>query len=148
MSKKNSILSLVLIFAIVFVIFPYQPASAQAREITSYCYLNIEPNPVGVGQTTYISLWVDAALPYADYDNPVRRHDYKLTITDPDDSVAFSQTWDVVFDTTGVTFTSFIPDKIGEYSVLFEYGGQEYVWNDIASKDSGQEQFLNLLQEQ
>ena len=49
MSKKNSILSLVLIFAIVFVIFPYQPASAQAREITSYCYLNVEPNPGGSG---------------------------------------------------------------------------------------------------
>lgn len=104
------------------------------REITSYCYLSVEPNPIGTGQTTYISMWVDAAFPDSNYDNPVRRHDYKLTVTAPDGFVALSQSWPVVEDTTGVAFTSFTPDQAGEYTVLFEYSGQIYIWNATSAQ--------------
>ncbi len=126
---KNIAIALFLIFAMVLTLVPFLPANAvDPRSITSYCYLNIEPNPVGVGQQTDISMWVDAPFADANYDNPVRRHDYKLTITDPDGNVALTQSWPVVDDTTGVTFTSFVPNKVGVYTAVFEYAGQTYIW--------------------
>ncbi|TFH23039.1 hypothetical protein E4G67_03630 [Candidatus Bathyarchaeota archaeon] len=128
--NKNLVVALFLICALTLTLVPFSPASAaDPRQMTSYCYLNVEPNPVGVGQQTYISLWVDTPFADANYDNPVRRHDYKLTITDPDGNVALTQSWPVVEDTTGVTFTSFVPIKVGIYTAVFEYAGQTYVWN-------------------
>ena len=128
-NKTFAAITLFLILTMTFSLAAFLPANAQAREITSYCYLSVEPNPVGVGQSTFISMWVDAVLPDANFDNPVRRHGYKLTVKEPDGSVALTQEWAVVVDTTGVAFTSFTPDKVGTYTVLFEYAGQTYVWN-------------------
>ena len=125
---KTIALTLVLIMAVSSLTITVAVAQ-EPREITSYCYLSIEPNPVGVGQRTYISMWVDAVMPDANFDNDIRRHDYKLTITDADDTTVLSETWDVVWDTTGVEFTSFTPEQVGDYTVLFEYAGQTYTWN-------------------
>jgi outer membrane protein assembly factor BamB len=125
---KTIALILVLIMAVSSLTLSVAVAQ-EPREITSYCYLSIEPNPVGVGQRTYVSMWVDAVMPDANFDNDIRRHDYKLTITDSDDTTVLSESWDVVYDTTGVEFTSFTPEQVGDYTVLFEYGGQTYTWN-------------------
>ena len=133
--KNKTALALFLILCIIYPMTTLLTTNAQAgREMTSYCYLNVEPDPVGVGQQADISFWVDTAFADANYDNDVRRHDYKLTITDPDGNVAFTQNWPVVIDTTGVGFTSFVPEKVGTYTVLFEYAGQTYTWNATAAQ--------------
>ncbi len=82
-------------------ILPLPSANAQSSgEMTSF-YLIIAPDPVGVGQTTYISMLVDVPLPDSTEANDIRRHDYKLTITAPDGTTT-TQTWDIIWDTTGV----------------------------------------------
>ncbi len=104
------------------------PASAQSSgEMASYAFLSVEPNPVGVGQTTYVAMWVDFPMPGATEANAIRRHDYKLVITAPDGSTE-TKTWDVVWDTTGVQSTSFTPDQAGNYTFYFEYPKQNYTW--------------------
>jgi outer membrane protein assembly factor BamB len=104
------------------------PAEAQTSgEMASYAYLTVEPNPVGVGQTTYVAMWIDFPMPGATEANLVRRHDYKLTITAPDGSTE-TKTWAEVKDTTGVQSTSFTPDQAGNYTFLFEYPKQNYTW--------------------
>jgi outer membrane protein assembly factor BamB len=110
-------------------------ANAQPKgEMSSYAFLVATPNPVGIGQRTYISMWVDAALPEALYTNDIRRHGYKLTIKEPDGSIAKTEEWPIVQDTTGVTFTSFSPDQVGTYTLLFEYAGQTYTWNSTSAE--------------
>lgn len=42
----------------------------------SYPYLVASPNPVGVGQTVAVVMWIDDPLPGATVTNDVRRHDY------------------------------------------------------------------------
>jgi len=63
--------------------------------IISYAYIAPAPNPVGVGQTEFVVMWVDTPLPSASVMNDIRRHDYKLTITAPDGTEEI-RTWDVV----------------------------------------------------
>jgi hypothetical protein len=109
------------------------PASAQTSgEMASYAFLSIEPNPVGVGQTTYIAMWVDFPMPSATEANSIRRHDYKLTIIAPDGKTE-TKTWAEVKDTTGVQSTSFTPTQAGNYTFFFEYPKQNYTWSGTYS---------------
>jgi len=129
--KKTAVLiALVLIstLAITFV-----STSAQVSgEMASYAYIAVAPDPVGVGQTTYISMLVDVPLPGASEANDVRRHNYKLTITAPNGDTE-TKTWDIIWDTTGVQFTSYTPNQVGTYTLKFEYPGQIYTWGSISA---------------
>jgi len=102
-------------------------------EMVSFAFLTVAPNPVGRGQTTYISMWIDIPVYDASEANNIRRHNYKLTITDPDGGTE-TKTWDVVADTTGVQSTAFTPAKIGTYTLTFEYPEQIYTWNATATQ--------------
>jgi outer membrane protein assembly factor BamB len=109
-------------------------ANAQSSgEIASYAFISVAPNPIGVGQTTYISMWVDRPLPDSSEANDIRRHDYELTIIAPDGTTQ-TKTWAEVKDTTGVQSTSFTPDKVGTYTFYFEYPTQTYSWNNSAAQ--------------
>ena len=101
-------------------------------QIVSYAYILAAPNPVGVGQTVYITMWVDLPLPEAAVTNDIRRTGYKLTIIKPDGKTVTKE-WPVVYDTTGLQFTTFVPDQAGTYTLRFEYAGQVYTWNATAA---------------
>jgi outer membrane protein assembly factor BamB len=125
-----------LISAITVSLFALQVANAQGSgEIASYAYIAAAPNPVGVGQTAYITLWVDVALPNALVTNDVRRKNYTLTITKPDGTTeTFS--WPIIDDTTGIAFKPYTPVEVGTYTLKFDYGGQVYTWDDDPSQIS------------
>ena len=99
-----------------------------AGQMKSYAFLAVEPNPVGVGQTTYIAMWIDVPLPGSSEANDIRKHDYQLVITAPDGTVQ-TQSWAVVADTTGIQSTAFTPTMIGQYNISFSYPDQKYTWN-------------------
>jgi hypothetical protein len=106
----------------------------------SYAYLTVQPSPVGVGQTVHVVMWIDGPLPGATVSNDIRRHDYKITITDPDGKTEVKN-WPVVQDTTSVQYMQFTPTKIGTYTFKFEYPEQVYTWSgqyngDIFHADS------------
>ncbi len=108
----------------------YSPLS-----ITSYAYISVAPNPVGVGQQVAIVFWADYPLPgsstvtgTSSFNNDIRRHDYTLTITGPD-GISITKQWPVIDDTTGMQSYYYTPEKEGNYTATFSYAGQTYVWN-------------------
>jgi outer membrane protein assembly factor BamB len=127
--KLSTILVVTILLVSIAATFASLPLSnaAVSGEMTSYSYLVIEPNPVGVGQTTYIAMMVDFPMPGATEANSIRRHDYTLTIIAPDGHTE-TKTWAEVKDTTGVQSTSFTPDQVGTYTFYFEYPSQNYTW--------------------
>jgi len=127
-NKASILIATFLILTMVIPAFMANPTAAQTSgQMTSYAYLIVEPNPVGVGQTTYIAMIVDVPLPSASEANDIRRHDYTLTITAPDGTVE-TKSWARVADTTGVQSTSFTPDQVGTYTFTFNYPDQKYTW--------------------
>lgn len=104
-------------------------------QITSYAYIVAEPNTIGVGQKVSIFMWVDLPLPGATLTNDVRRHDYTLTITKPNNTTE-TKHWDVISDSTGVQFTTYIPDQIGTYTLKFDYPPQKYTWSGTYANDT------------
>ncbi len=113
-------------------LLPAANAHSPPWTIISYAYLSVAPQTVGVGQTVAICFWVDTPMMGATIQNDIRRHDYTLTIAKPD-GTTLTQNWPVEPDPTGVQFYRFTPDKVGNYTITFNYGGQVYTWNSTNS---------------
>ncbi len=132
MNKKYPIIALVTILAIAMtatlMFTPTTTAHPQPGwTFVSYPYLVAAPNPVGVGQTVAVVMWIDDPLPGATVNNDIRRHDYTLTITDPNGQNSTNH-WDVVSDTTSVQYMQFTPNQVGNYTLSFDYPTQVYTW--------------------
>jgi outer membrane protein assembly factor BamB len=116
------------------VLLPTVNAHTPPWTIISYAYIVAAPNPIGVGQKVSVTLWIDTPIPSAAVGNDIRRHDYTLTITDPDGEID-TEKWDVVEDTGSTQFYQFIPTKVGEYTLKFDYAQQEYTWSGTYKGD-------------
>ncbi|HLN89262.1 MAG TPA: hypothetical protein VK253_04285, partial [Candidatus Binatia bacterium] len=103
--------------------------------IIDYAYISVAPNPVGVGQTVAVCMWVDYPFSGALITNDIRRHDYTLTITKPDQTKE-TKTWPVITDTTGVQYLQYTPDQAGNYTFKFDYPQQNYTWSGTWSGDT------------
>ena len=101
--------------------------TASATTVVSYAYIVAAPNPVGVGQTVAVVMWIDDPLPGATVSNDIRRHGYTLTITKPDGTTE-AHTWDVLSDSTGIQYYQYTPAQVGNYTLKFDYPQQTYTW--------------------
>jgi len=110
-------------------VLPVTNAHDPALEITTFAYVNVAPDPVGLGQQVNVLMWLDKVIYNAAATNDIRFHDYTLTITKPDGTTQ-TMTFDVCQDTTSSQYTSYTPDQIGTYTFDFEYPGQTYTWDD------------------
>jgi len=134
---KFSTIALILLLTIsaTLVALPAANAHTPPWTIISYAYIVPAPNPVGVNQRVLIVMWVDTPMPRASVSNDIRRHDYKLTITKPDETKE-TMNWPTVSDTTSIQYVSYTPDQVGTYTLLFEYPGQTYTWSGAYQNDT------------
>jgi hypothetical protein len=119
--------------AIPFVALPIVSAHSPPWTIVSYAYLQAGPNPVGVGQSVLILMWVDGPMRNAALENDIRRHDFKLTITAPDGTKE-TFNWPVVADPTSTQFIRYTPTQVGTYTLDFNYPGQTYTWSSSSAE--------------
>jgi hypothetical protein len=82
----------------------------------SFAQLSFRPNPVGVGQSIIVNLWVTPAVHVSRYFK-----DYKVTITDPD-----GQKEEIVLNSYRADATAwfeYVPTKVGNYTLKFDFPG-------------------------
>ena len=129
--SKISTIALILVLTIsaTLVALPVVNAHTPAWSIATFAFINVSPNPIGVNQQLNVLMWLDKVIYGASPENDIRFHDYKLTITKPDDTIE-TMTFDVCTDTTSSQYLAYTPDKIGTYTFKFEYPGQTYTWDD------------------
>jgi hypothetical protein len=86
-------------------------------EIPSYSYINVGPNPIGVGQTVTVNMF--HAIPTFTSES---YEGMMVYVTDPDGHTTtlgpFSS------DTTGGTATTYTPDQVGIWDFQMKYPGQ------------------------
>ena len=138
--SKNAALALVILLAIstatsITMMIPAASAHTPPLDITTNAYIASLPNPVGVGQSTLIYMWLNrvfgqwpsgepgGTIHYAAVSNDYRFHNYKLTIEDPDGQTT-TQTFETIQDTTSSQSYSFTPEKVGTYILTFNFPGQ------------------------
>jgi outer membrane protein assembly factor BamB len=98
------------------------PNSAQVvppagTHIPTYAYLNVAPNPAGVGQTVTINFFL--ATPMETSERPTNM---RVIQTNPDGTNVTLGPF--TGDTTGGSYTTFVPDHVGEWKFQFIYDGQ------------------------
>jgi outer membrane protein assembly factor BamB len=111
-------------------------------KIPTFAYIVAEPNPIGVGQSMNVYMWLDCVYGaaggtgaavgtditttgYAQIGNSYRFHNYQLIITAPDGTNT-TKTFPVIEDTTSSQQTTFTPTSVGTYTLTFNYPGQVY----------------------
>jgi outer membrane protein assembly factor BamB len=114
---------------------PNASAHDPPQALTTNAYIAALPNPVGVGQSTLIYMWLNrvygyypvgepaGSINYAAVNNNYRFHNYKLTITDPNGENT-TKTWETIQDTTSSQSYSFTPTIVGTYQFTFDFPGQ------------------------
>ncbi|TRO47381.1 hypothetical protein E2P60_03310 [Candidatus Bathyarchaeota archaeon] len=138
-NKTMTVIALVLMLTALlpFVTLPAADAHDPPYDFVSFAFVVASPNPVGVGQSVAISMWVDRPMPFAAEANDVRRYGYTLTITAPDGTNT-TQQWDIIRDSTSIQFYQFTPQEAGEYTLFFQYAGQTYTWSGPYQNDTFQ----------
>ena len=131
-------ITLILLIAMAFstLALPAVEAHTPSWNITTYAYLNLAPERVGVGQTIFVVMWSSALLPSAALTNDIRMQGYKVTVTKPDNTTeVISPPGGFTADPTSTIYTTFTPDKVGTYSFVFSYPNLVYSWSGSYNSD-------------
>lgn len=128
-SKSKTIASAITLFlmltiAITLVAVPLANAHDPPRNIPTFAYINVAPNPIGVGQQASVVFWLDNVYDEAAIANDYRFYNYKLTITAPDGDTE-TQTFEYVADSTSSQHTLYTPTQAGTYTFDFTFPGQD-----------------------
>jgi len=138
-NKTITILIALLLITSMFSIFKTdQTADAHTPswQFPTHAFIVATPDPVGVGQTIVVYVWLDLAFgaaaraagettSFAGIYNSYRFHNYQVVITAPDGTKT-TQTFDYIADTTSSQQFKFTPAQVGTYSLNFTFPGQAY----------------------
>jgi outer membrane protein assembly factor BamB len=132
-NKKTKVLAVAITGLLLLSMMAFVAPFAQAAtERQPYAFLSIAPNPVGVGQSTLIVMWLDLVPTTAYPGQPTKVwQDYTLTITAPDGSV---ETMTEDSDPVASVFISWTPKQTGNYTLQFKYPGE--VIGDLTMKEA------------
>jgi hypothetical protein len=101
---------------------PNANAHTPAWQIPTYAFINVAPNPAGIGQTVTVGMWLQIPPPSAQAAYGDRWHNFKVTVTKPDGT---SETLGpFTSDDTGGTYTTYAPTTTGNYSFVFNFPGE------------------------
>ena len=130
MQKINKKITTLLIAALLTVsmvattvFMPNATAHTPSWDIPTFAHIFVSINPIGIGQTTHIYLFLTPTFADTLMTNNYRFHNYQLTITAPNGEVS-TETFDVIEDTTSNQGYSFTPNQIGTYNLTFNFPGQ------------------------
>jgi outer membrane protein assembly factor BamB len=126
---KNEIIAIsiaaLMIVSMSLAVLPSNTVTAHTPKynLTTNAYISVNPNPIGVGQSTLIYMWLNRVYDGAAIGNNNRFHNYTLVITSPNGTVT-TKYWDAIQDTTSNQGFYFTPDNVGTYNMTFIYPGQ------------------------
>jgi hypothetical protein len=126
--KSNKILAttltilLVLSIATAITSIPSANADVHPYRVTTYAYVDVNPIPVGVGQEAFVSFGIDKVPMTVSTRFGDRWNNLSLTIGYPDGT---SKTLTgFVADDTGFTYTTWTPDREGNYTFQCHFSGE------------------------
>jgi hypothetical protein len=87
--------------------------------IQDLAFLSVSPNPIGVGQTALVNMWITFPSGEGKY-----MTGYKVTITRPDGTTEDVNLKSYVAD--GTSWFQFVPQTAGEYKFKFSFAGEYF----------------------
>jgi outer membrane protein assembly factor BamB len=102
---------------------PTASAHTPPWQIPTFAYVFVAPNPVGVGQTVHVFIWLNVPFDGSAITNGYRFHNYQLIITKPD-STTNTTSYATIQDPTSSQYFIMTPDQVGTYIFNFSFPGQ------------------------
>jgi outer membrane protein assembly factor BamB len=123
--ESKSLMTLLLTIVIAFSVFTVLPVASASNEVPTYAFVSAAPNPIGVGQTASVLMWLDKLPPIltAEGSWAAKWHGYTLTITKPDGQTeSFGP---LTSDPTAFAYQQFTPAQVGTYTLKFSFLGEQ-----------------------
>lgn len=117
-NKITSIAITILLIASIAGSLTLTPKVSALVNIPTEAYINVAPNPTGVGQAVTVNFWLAVPLPSSELA-------VNMTVFYTNPSGTTQQLGPFKSDVTGGTFTLFTPTSTGNYSFYMKYGGQQ-----------------------
>ncbi|MCW4046871.1 MAG: PQQ-like beta-propeller repeat protein [Candidatus Bathyarchaeota archaeon] len=118
-------LFLVLTFALSLVGLPAVTAHDPPWMIKTYAFIDVNPDPIGVGQEAFVTFGIDKVPMTVSAQYGDRWTNLTVEITYPDGSKKTLSGFTA--DDTGFAHTTFTPEKTGNYTFVCKFGGQTLV---------------------
>src|SRR5665647_1407905 len=115
-AKLTAIIALVLMLTSLMSVLPIVYADNRA----TIAYVSVDPNPIGVGQTMIVNVWLTPSIP-----NGMSFHGFTVTFTKPDGTTKVIGPFDSEPYGTAAAWFEYVPDQIGAWSYQFNYAGGE-----------------------
>jgi len=99
------------------------PGVAVGTHIPTFLYLNVGPNPIGVGQTVNVNAFFGSCIIDTEIPSILNPQNYNVTVTTPSGTTS---TLTLAADKTGGGHVNYIPTTVGTYKFQAFYGGQAF----------------------
>ena len=134
--KKNTaiLIALLLIASMTTLMMSSTNAHSPGWIIPTYAFINVSPNPVGIGQQAFVNFWIDKPTQTANGAYGDRWHNFTVTVTKPDGTTETLGPFTA--DDTGGTHTTYVPTVLGNYSFVFHFAGQTLLGENPAPTGS------------
>ena len=107
--------------------------TGKGTHFDTFAFLNVFPNPAGVGQSVTLGIFLSTVFPV----NVVAQN-FTVDITNPSGTTTTIGPY--TSDLTCGTVAYFTPDTVGNYTIVFKYGGQMMPnstnWNEVWANPS------------
>ena len=101
---------------------PTANAHTPPYNIDTYAFLSAEPNPIGVGQDLFVTMWLNVVPPTARGAGGDRWRGFTVTVTKPDGTSRTMGPY--TSDAVGMYFITIVPDSVGKWYFQFSFPGQ------------------------
>ena len=117
-------IALLLTISIATPLFSLQTVNAHTPvwQIKTYAFIDVNPDPIGIGQTAFVTFGIDKVPNTVSGAYGDRWTTLTVTITDPTGKVTTLTGFTA--DDTGFSHTTFVPDQIGNYTFVCNFAGQ------------------------
>jgi outer membrane protein assembly factor BamB len=96
--------------------------TAKAAERTAYAFLSVAPNPIGVGQTATVVMWLDTLPPIYSNGTETSWLNFYVNITKPDGTI--EKNGPLTSDPVASAYFTYTPEETGNYTFVFSFPGQ------------------------
>ena len=104
------------------ILVPTTSAHSPAWQIPTYAFINVAPNPAGIGQSVNIGFWLGQPTPTAGTIYGDRWTGMTIKVTKPDGTTETLGPFTA--DDTGGTYAPYTPTQLGNYTFQMSYPGQ------------------------
>lgn len=120
--RKTSSIAIALFLALTIAATMTNLPLTNAIDIPTYAFITVSPNPVGVGQTVSVIMWLDKVPPTAFGPLGDRWKNFEVSITKPDGKA--ETLGPLTSDPAGSAYATYTPTQIGTYTFQLKFPGQ------------------------